>query len=199
MPSPDLQNLWPELELWQPVGMHDPVYRVRVAGRTAYLRADDGSASMLRRLNTSTQIPAPTLLDERGGWLLLSELPGVPLHDRRWRSQQATACAIAADALKALDDAGIRHGDMCLPNILGDLDTGQLTGIVDWRYHSTYEREIDVASTIWSCGYNGYASDAPGKILEAIGWPETDAAEVARLCELWTSLAGPPDTPATIG
>jgi hypothetical protein len=85
---------------------------------------------------------------------------------------------------------------MCVPNILGDLATSRLSGIVDWRYAGQFGREIDVASAIWSCGYNGYRADVPVAVLGAIGWPQANAVEVEQLSRVWTDLAGPADDAA---
>ncbi|HEY7152244.1 MAG TPA: phosphotransferase [Solirubrobacterales bacterium] len=185
--------IWPELRDWTPSGMHDAVFRAADAsGEHVYVRADDGSAPVLRRLADEPDLPAPRLLDERDGWLLLSELPGAPLHDRRWLARPEDAIEIISAALRALGRNGISHGDMCLPNILGDLVSGELSGMVDWRYANRFDPEIDVASAIWSCGYNGYASEVPREVLRSLGWPRADAGEVERLSGIWLDLAGPP-------
>jgi aminoglycoside phosphotransferase len=185
------QRAWPEVTEWLPTGMAESVHRVRlVDGDYAYVRPDDGSVALLQRL-ANTAIPAPRVLGVRDGWLLLSSLPGEPLSRRVWRARPDNAAAIAAAALRVLDTAGIRHGDMCLPNILGDPSTGLLSGIVDWRYAGLSDREIDVASTVWSCGYNGYQESVAVGILDRVGWPRADAAEVARLSGLWVAHAGP--------
>jgi aminoglycoside phosphotransferase len=176
--------------------MHDPVYRVRTpAGSTAYVRADDGSAAVLRRLAADGVVPAPEVLDAGDGWLLLRALPGAPLHLPVWRERPAEAARVAAEALRSLERAGVTHGDMCLPNILGDLETGRLAGIVDWRYAGQFDREIDVGSTVWSCGFNGYPEETAIAVLRGCGWPRADAAEVARLSSVWIGLTGPPDDP----
>ena len=185
------QQIWPELTDWHPTGMAESVHRVRTAdGCEAYVRPDDGSLKLLQRL-TRTNIPAPRVLAVRQGWFMLSALPGTPLHNSVWLARPADAAAIAADALRRLDNAGVRHGDMCLPNILGDPLTGQLSGIVDWRYAGLSGREIDVASTVWSCAYNGYPPSVALAILADCGWPRADAAEVARLSRVWIAHAGP--------
>lgn len=188
------QQVWPELTDWHPTGMAESVHRVRTAdGREAYVRPDDGSVELLQRL-THTNIPAPRVLAVRQGWLMLSALAGTSLHDAVWLARPADAAAIAADALRRLDSAKVHHGDMCLPNILGDPLTSQLSGIVDWRYAGLSGREIDVASTVWSCAYNGYPPSVALAILADCGWPRADAAEVARLSGLWIAHAGPPDS-----
>lgn len=190
----DPHSVWPEVADWHPVGMHEPVYRVRTAsGVVAYVRPDDGSSALLRRLADAHSLPSPRVLDAQRGWLLLSALPGVPLHDDLWLRRPVEAAAIATDALCRLEAAGIRHGDMCLPNILGDPETARLSGIVDWRYADRYDREIDVASAVWSCGFNGYGPEVATAILTGCGWRRTDAAEVDRLREVWTALCALPD------
>jgi aminoglycoside phosphotransferase len=148
---------------------------------------------LLRRLAHESDVPAPRLLDHRDGWLLLEALPGVPLHDGRWLDRPEDAVRVIAEALLCLDRNDVRHGDMCVPNILGDLATSSLSGIVDWRYAGRFDREVDVASAIWSCGYNGYRGDVPAAVLGAIGWPRADAVEVERLSRVWIDLAGPAD------
>jgi len=186
---------WPEMHGWQSAGMHDAVFRaISANGVTVYVRAEDGSGPLLRLLEADPAVPAPRLLDRRAGWLLLEALPGAPLHDPRWLARPADAAPIISEALQCLARSGITHGDMCLPNILGDLETGELSGIVDWHYAGQFDREIDFASAIWSCGYNGYPPDVPDAVLRSLGWPRRDAAEVERLGRLWIELAGPPDT-----
>jgi aminoglycoside phosphotransferase len=185
--------VWPELRDWTPSGMHDAVFRaVDASGDHVYVRADDGSAPLLRRLADESGVPAPRVLDQRGGWLLLEELPGLPLHDSRWLARPQGAVDVISEALRALGRSDLRHGDMCLPNILGDLSSGELSGVVDWRYANRFDREIDVASAIWSCGYDGYAGEVPLAVLRSIGWPRADVAEVERLSRVWMDLAGPP-------
>lgn len=76
----DPRQVWPEAAKWHPTGMAEAVYRVQLTdGTNAYIRPDDGSAHLLARL-TRTVIPAPKVLAIRGGWLMLSSLPGKPLH-----------------------------------------------------------------------------------------------------------------------
>jgi aminoglycoside phosphotransferase len=188
------QGVFPELRDWQAAGMHDAVFRATSAGGdSVYVREDDGSAPLLLRLACESDVPAPRVLDHRDGWLALEALPGVPLHDARWRERPEDAARIIADALLRLDRNAIRHGDMCLPNILGDLASHRLSGIVDWRHAGQFDRVIDVASAIWSCGFNGYPRDVPIALLRAIDWPWPDAAEVERLGRIWIDLAGPAD------
>jgi aminoglycoside phosphotransferase len=191
------RKVWPELADWVDVGSNEPVYRVRTpTGELAYVRPDDGSAPLLDELGAQGIVPVPARLEVRDGWLLLSALPGAPLHDPVWRARPLEVAAIAADAQLRLVQAGVRHGDMCLPNILGDPETAALTGIVDWRYAGQFDREIDVASTVWSCGYNGYTPDVAVAVLEGCGWQPVDDVEVARLGAVWTELAGPAESPS---
>jgi len=192
----DPRDLWPELVGWVDVGSNEPVHRVRTpAGDLGYVRPDDGSAPLLEQLRTQGIVPAPTVLDIRDGWLLLGALPGIPLHDPLWRARPREAAAIAGDALLRLIEADVSHGDMCLPNILGDPDTATLSGIVDWRYAGQFDHEIDVASTVWSCDYNGYPPKVALAILKGCGWKPVSDAEVARLSAVWTELAGQAESP----
>jgi phosphotransferase family enzyme len=184
---------WPEFRGWRPAGVNHPVFRATSTNASSvYVRADDGSGPLLRRLEREPDVPAPRLLDRRAGWLLLEALPGAPLNDDRWLARPADAVPIINEALRCLARSGITHGDMCLPNILGDVETGELSGIVDWHYAGQFDREIDVASAIWSCEYNGYPPDVPVAVLESLGWPRQDSAEVERLGKVWIELAGPP-------
>ena len=64
---------------------------------------------------------------------------------------------------------------------------------MDWRYASKTGREIDVASAVWSSGYNGYGPEVAIAILRGCGWPVADTAEVARLSDVWIAHAGPAD------
>jgi len=196
-PISDPRALWPTLSEWEPMGMHEPVHRVRTrAGATAYVRPDDGSGPLLRQMALTSTVRAPEVLDARAGWLLLSALPGVPLHHVSvWRHHPTDMARIVTEALRSLECAGVTHGDMCLPNILGDPRTGQLTGIVDWRYAGRFTREIDVASAVWSCGFNGYTEDVAVAVLHGCGWPRADGLEVARLSRIWLELSGPSDVP----
>jgi aminoglycoside phosphotransferase len=169
--------------------MHDAVFRATTErGEQVYLREDDGSAELLRRLGSEPDLPAPCVLDHRDGWLLLESLPGAPLNDDRWLARPDDAAPIIVDALLRLERHGVRHGDMCVPNILGDLATGALSGLVDWRYAGRYDRKIDVASAVWSCGYNGYPAEFAIAVLRGLNWPRADGTEVQRLSRKWTDL-----------
>ena len=136
-------------------------------------------------------MPAPRVLDSCDGWLLLSGLPGLPLHEALWKDRPGEIAEVIVDALRRLGDAGVTHGDMCLPNILGDPESGKLSGIVDWRYAGRYGREIDVASAVWSCGFNGYGNAIAVTVLGGVGWPKCDADEVERLSAVWMSTCPP--------
>ncbi|HZU12499.1 MAG TPA: phosphotransferase [Chloroflexota bacterium] len=190
---PDPRRLWPNLMGWDEVGMAERVYRVSdPSGGAAYLRPDDGSAPLLRRLASQGLVPAPRVLDVRNGWLLLEALPGIPLHvAATWLQRPHDVIRIAGEALRSLQRAGVTHGDMCLPNILGDPATGRLTGIVDWRYAGRFDREIDIASAVWSCGFNGHGEEVALGVLQVGTWPRVDATEVARLCQVWIDLTEP--------
>jgi hypothetical protein len=190
---PDPRLLWPDLTGWELVGMAETVFHVSGAdGIDGYVRADDGSAPLLCRLSAGGIVPAPAVLDARGGWLLLDALPGVPLHQAAvWRQQPGDVARIVAAALRSLERAEVTHGDVCLPNILGDPVTGELTGIVDWRYAGRFGREIDVASAVWSCAFNGYADEVALEVLRRCGWPRVDAGELVRLRAAWLELTLP--------
>jgi aminoglycoside phosphotransferase len=193
--APPPKAIFPELRDWQPAGMHDAVFRAtRADGEEVYVRADDGSVALLRRLAREPDLPTPAVFDEREGWLVLEALPGVPLNDDQWLARPRDAVKVIADALLRLARNDITHGDMCLPNILGDLTTGGLSGVVDWRDAGQFDHEIDVASAIWACEFNGYARDVPVAVLDAIGWPRADATEVERLSRLWSELPDPVDS-----
>jgi len=85
---------WPELRGWQPAGVNHPVFRaISTKGSSVYVRADDGSGPLLRRLEREPDVPAPRLLDQRAGWLLLEALPGVPLNDDCWLARPADAAS----------------------------------------------------------------------------------------------------------
>lgn len=142
-----------------------------------------------------TIVPAPHVLDARGGWLLLAALPGIPLHQTAvWGHRPHDVVKIVAAALRSLALARVTHGDMCLPNILGDPAGGRLTGIVDWRYAGRFGREIDVAAAVWSCGFNGHGDDVAVAVLRAIGRPAASVEEVRRLGQVWRDLTMPEDS-----
>ena len=104
--DPDPRDVWPDLSGWEEVGMNEAVFRVRTAaGDEAYVRPDDGSAPLLRRLSATGRLPVPRVLDEPGRWLLVSALPGASLHEDVWLGRPAEAASIAADALRRLEAA----------------------------------------------------------------------------------------------
>jgi phosphotransferase family enzyme len=174
---PDPRLLWPDLAGWDLVRMAETVFHVSGAdGGDAYVRADDGSVPLLRRLSAGGLVPAP----------------GVPLHQAAvWRERPADVARIVAAALRSLEQAEVTHGDVCLPNLLGDPLTGELTGIVDWRYAGRFGQEMDVASAVWSCEFNGYEDEVALEVLRRCGWPRVDAEELARLRIAWLKLTLP--------
>jgi aminoglycoside phosphotransferase len=87
------------------------------------------------------------------------------MHDAVFRAVGSDGIA----ALLRLSRSDLRHGDMCLPNILADLSTGRLSGIVDWRDAGRFDHIVDVASTIWTCGYNRHSAEVPPIVLSLIG------------------------------
>jgi aminoglycoside phosphotransferase len=186
----DPRTLWPDLTDWEPAGMAEQVFRVRTtAGERLYVRPDDNSSDLLNHLSLALALPTPRVLDRRHGWLLLSALPGIPLHDSLWHARAGDVAGIVATALRALEDADVTHGDLCLPNILGDPESGELSGIVDWRYAGVHLREVDVAAAVWSCHFNGYGDDIAVDVLARAGWRPADRDEVLRLRDVWTDLS----------
>jgi aminoglycoside phosphotransferase len=191
MNEQELRLVWPELRDWTAVGMNESVFRVRTpSGQMAFLRPDDDSGSLLKRLREQAIVPVPLVIASAHGWLLLEGLAGTPLHEAAWIERPAEAAAIVAQAHLALEAAEVTHGDLCLPNILGDLASGSLSGIIDWRYANRFGREVDIAGAIWSCRLNGrYGIEMAVAVLEQIQWPRADPPEVDRLCEVWASLS----------
>jgi aminoglycoside phosphotransferase len=188
MPDTDPRTLWPDFTDWTSTGWREGVLRARdAAGDIVYARPDDGSVPLLRALSTRSEIPVPTVIDDRDGWLLLAALPGVPMEDGSWAEQPDAAIGVVVTALQALSAADITHGDLCLPNILGDPQTGQLTGIVDWTHANKFAREVDLGAVTWSweLDHPTLHPDGEIEILRRIGWPKCDAEEVDRLTAFW--------------
>ena len=154
-------------------------------GALAYMRPDDNTAPLLTRLDAAG-LPVPVPIAVRAGQLLLTALPGVPIADPVWRAHPQRLVQVLATTWRALQDAGVSHGDLTLPNVLGDPDTGALTGIVDWGDGSTVDRpELDLACLAWSLSHNGYGTDVGRSLLAAVGWPHPHAPELARLTSLY--------------
>jgi aminoglycoside phosphotransferase len=109
------------------------------------------------------------------------------MEDGSWAEQPDAAIAVVVTALQALLAADITHGDLCLPNILGDPETGQLTGIVDWTHANKFAREVDLGAVTWSWELDHPSLHSAGEIeiLRRIGWPKCDAEEVDRLTDFW--------------
>ncbi len=188
MPDTDPRTLWPDLTDWTSTRWKEGVLRARDAtGDLVYVRPDDGSAPLLRALSKRSEIPVPTVIDDRDGWLLLAALPGVPMEDASWAERPDAAIAVVVTALQALAAADVTHGDLCLPNIPGDPETGQLTGIVDWTYANKFAREVDLGAVTWSWGLDHPRLHPAGEIeiLKAINWSKCDAEEVDRFTAFW--------------
>jgi aminoglycoside phosphotransferase len=182
------QTLWPQFTGWTSTGWKEGVLRARdQAGATVYVRPDDGSAPLLRSLAMTMDVPVPSITDSKDGWLVLAALPGIAMEDASWAQRPDAAIAIVVSALQVLWAADVTHGDLCLPNILGDPDTGQLTGIIDWTHANRFSREVDLGAVTWSWELDHPSLHPSGEIevLQGIGWPRCDADEVDRLTAFW--------------
>jgi len=90
MGSMSNRHEWPQVHHWAlaPFASAE-VFRVTLTdGTPAHLRPNDGSALLLPEL-VARGVPTPSALAQRGGWLLLSEVPGTPASDARWRADRA--------------------------------------------------------------------------------------------------------------
>lgn len=131
-------------------------------------------------------LPVPTPIVVRDGRLLLSALPGVPAADPAWRTQPERLTQVLAAAWSTLQRAGVSHGDLTLPNVLGDPSTGELTGIVDWGDGTTTARpEPDLACLVWSLRHNRYGVHVGLRLLSSVGWPDATHLELVRLAGLY--------------
>jgi aminoglycoside phosphotransferase len=188
MSDADPRTLWPDLTGWASTGWREGVIRALDAtGAVVYARPDDGSVPLMASLRTTSDIPVPSVIDEKDGWLLLAALPGVPLEDASWAEKPQALIAVVVDCLRALSAADVTHGDLCLPNILGDREAAQLTGVVDWTYANKYSREVDLGAVTWSWELDHPSLHPSGEIevLRRIGWSICDAEEVDRLTAYW--------------
>src|SRR3954467_6299769 len=161
----DPRHLWPDFTDWSSTGWKEGVIRARDStGAVVYVRPDDGSAPLLEVLGTTSDVPVPSIIDSKHGWLVLAALPGIPMEDASWAEQPDAAIAIVVNALQVLSDADVTHGDLCLPNILGDPEKRHLTGIVDWTYANKFAREVDIGAVTWSWELNHPALHPEGEI-----------------------------------
>ncbi len=74
---------------------------------------------------------------------------------KRWRPQQQ-------------NDLVFSHGDYCLPNVL--VTEGKITGIVDWSAGGYADRRFDLATALWTIGYNLGEGEYAHTFLEAYGY-----------------------------
>ena len=120
MGSMSNRHEWPQVHHWAlaPFASAE-VFRVTLTdGTPAHLRPNDGSALLLPEL-VARGVPTPSALAQRGGWLLLSEVPGTPASDARWRAHPDSFTRLLSAAWQALQSAEVSHGDLTLPNVLG--------------------------------------------------------------------------------
>ena len=106
--------------------------------------------------------------------MLLQGMPGWALCEDVWTKRPENLVQVAARALRMIHDAGIVHGDACLPNILAEPKDGKVTGILDWGDAlKTATVEMDLAQVLWSCGYNGLSDEHSCQLLADYGWKGT--------------------------
>jgi len=181
------RDVWPQVHHWALAPFANAeVYQVTLTdGTTAYLRPDDGSALLLPEL-IARGVLTPSALAKRDGWLLLSEVAGTPASDAKWRVHPDSLTRLLAAAWQALQSAEVSHGDLTLPNVLGDLATGTLTGIVDWGDGALAPRpQVDMTCLAWSLAYNHYEPIVGLALLRMVGWSPADESELARLRALY--------------
>ncbi|GAB5491138.1 MAG: aminoglycoside 3'-phosphotransferase [Phototrophicaceae bacterium] len=89
------------------------------------------------------------------------KLDNEQVDERRFHSQfyGKTAHELYADLLNAMpddedEDLAVTHGDLCLPNILVDEQTGQITGFVDLGEIGVSDRHLDLVLASRSIQYN---------------------------------------------
>ena len=129
---------------------------------------------------------SPSALANCDGWLLLSEVPGIPASDPRWRAHPDSLTRLLTAAWQSLESAEVSHGDLTLPNVLGDVATGELTGIIDWGDGALTPRpQVDIICLVWSLGYNNYEPAVGLALLRNVGWSPSEEPELARLSALY--------------
>ncbi|MCG3258601.1 MAG: aminoglycoside 3'-phosphotransferase [Candidatus Heimdallarchaeota archaeon] len=92
--------------------------------------------------------------------------------DERWSDRSPEVLFEEVKKLKPTDfDPVFSHGDYCLPNIL--IKEGILGGFIDWSWGGVNDRYFDLASVIWSIGYN-YGEEWVKYFLEDYGIENMD-------------------------
>lgn len=165
--------------------------------------AERQSAETLALTRLAGRLPMPRLLAQTGGRIELGWIAGVPGQERlETHPEQVLYVAgetarmllgIAVDSVPGLPHrAGgevLVHGDFGPQNLLLDSDTGQPTAIVDWEFAHIGDRLTDIAWAEWILRTHhphllGALPSLYAGYQERPGWPERQAAMLARCAEL---------------
>lgn len=61
------------------------------------------------------------------------------------------------------------HGDYCVPNAI--VRENRIAGIIDWSAGGYMDRRFDLATAMWSIGYNLHSREYVESFLQAYGYP----------------------------
>lgn len=72
------------------------------------------------------------------------------------------------------NDLVFGHGDYCLPNVL--VEGGRAVGVIDWPNGGYADRRYDLATALWTIGYNLRSRDYVRPFLDGYGYHEPIAS-----------------------
>lgn len=158
VPGLTLADPWPR-------ALH-PVLIDGLADLARGLHALPAEACPFRR-DLAVLIPAAIVAVEQG------TVDEADFDDERFGRAAGDVLGELLSAVPESEDAVVCHGDLCLPNVLADPETGRITGVVDLGRFGVADRHQDLALATRSLGTTNpqYGPAAARRFVDRYGLP----------------------------